>query len=223
MVPEPELIVGGLTDVIALKIRGVLANPSVADKEITLASRKTFDKISVSKNFGSLEFFLAGNAFAEAEKLVYLLPFTPESFIENLDRLILRKLRGKQAPSKPAPEKPAAKAKELQNESPADETKVPRIELPFATLTKAIIGWAKDGDIDAKLVKLMAAKALFKGKEAIGAAAVRVADARISIASDGAFLVLDSGSFTCNMRPILSAMPSKQLGILDKNLTRIAY
>lgn len=222
MIPSPDLIVGGLTAAIALKIRGVLAHPGASGKEMTLSTRKTFDRISVSAGRDSLEFFLAGNAFAEADKLVYLLPFTPESFIENLDRLILRKLRGKAQSVGGESDKTVIKSSKSRGSSPSVED-LPRIALPFSALTKAVIGWAEAGEIDAKLVKLMAAKALFKGKDSHDDIGIRVSDARISIGAEGAFLILDHGFFTCNMRQILSAMPSKLLGVLDKNLTRIAY
>jgi len=207
LAPSPEFIVAALSLPAAKKLRASLCEPAEKQKAFSLPGRKAFSGAQTIPTEGGIKFILSEDAFSGVDGAIRLIPFTHQSFVETLDRLLFRKLRtGKVTATEAAP-------------SAASQG----IELPVTAIKDAILSWASSGEIDPKMLKLETAKALFNEAKTEHPQPIKPHDVQLAFTDIGACLEIEPAFFQGNLPPIFSAIPTKHLVSLDSKLTAIAF
>ena len=209
LIPDEKTVADIIPLGAASKLREILARPPKQVSDVTGSARKFLESATISCADNTLTLVLAKEKFATLDSITSLLPYTTATYIENLDRLLLRNLRTPEANKKPIEK---VKIKEATR----------GVKIPLAALKDTILSWATEGILEPKALKLSVARALFE-ENLGGDIPVKTNNISLNITSEGGWIVITADFFNGAKDEILCGMPKKTLVALDGKLTNIAY
>lgn len=222
LIPSDSAVAEALSLSAAKKLRDGLGSPANVKADLKFSGRKFLEKANIDRATNCIVLSITPNVFTSLDAIGRLIPFTSESYIEGLDRLLLRKLRAGSTDleTKPA-QAPATLPAAITPPSKPVEATID-IQVKLDKVKEHVLSSIGDDKQKARGLKFEVAKILYSGEDSSTAlASVKTGQISLVIASGGSKIVFSEDFIQANQVELLRALSQKDLFFLDGKLSSI--